>query len=115
VINFENFYSNFSGGGKCAVSKWTKNCRSKTSRTKMCQKIGFRAGLPDGLFSNQKSKFGYILEGHGMDNVFAFYYHLKYFMAIWYNLLQFGIVCGIFSQFWYVWTKKNLATLFQSC
>jgi hypothetical protein len=79
------------------------------------QKIGFRAGLPDGLFSNQKSKFGYILEGHGMDNVFAFYYHLKYFMAIWYNLLQFGIVCGIFSQFWYVWTKKNLATLFQSC
>jgi hypothetical protein len=40
---------------------------------------------------------------------------LKYCMAIWnYNLLQFGIVCGhlvYLFPFWYVWTKKNLATL----
>jgi hypothetical protein len=61
-----------------------------------------------------KPKFpnGFILEGLGMENVF--YDHLKYFMAIWCYLLQFGIVLwsfGIFFPFWYVWTKKNLATL----
>jgi hypothetical protein len=27
------------------------------------------AGLPDGIFSYQKSQFGYILEGLGMENV----------------------------------------------
>jgi hypothetical protein len=42
-------------------------------------------GLPDGLFLNQKSKFGYILEGLGMENV-IFYDHLEYFMAISYIL-----------------------------
>jgi hypothetical protein len=43
-------------------------------------------GLPDGLFSYlKKSKFGYILEGLGMENV-IFYDHLEYFMAISYIL-----------------------------
>jgi hypothetical protein len=37
--------------------------------------------LPDGLFSNQKSQFGYILEGLGMENV-VFYGHFGYFTAI---------------------------------
>jgi hypothetical protein len=35
---------------------------------------------------------------------------LEYFMAIWpvwYSLWSFGI----FFAFWYVWTKKNLATM----
>jgi hypothetical protein len=43
------------------------------------------------------------------------------FMTVWnilrpfcFNLWPFGIVCGhlVFFPFWYVWTKKNLATLF---
>jgi hypothetical protein len=34
------------------------------------------AGLPDGLFQNQKSQIGYILEGLGMENVGIFYNHL---------------------------------------
>jgi hypothetical protein len=34
------------------------------------------SGLPDGLFSNQKSQFWYILEGLGMGNVGIFYDHL---------------------------------------
>jgi hypothetical protein len=37
-----------------------------------------------------------------MVNVGIFYDHLEYFMAIWYNLWLFGIVCGhllYFSQF----------------
>jgi hypothetical protein len=29
------------------------------------------------------------------------------FMAVWYSLGSFGI----FFQYWYVWTKKNLATV----
>jgi hypothetical protein len=36
-------------------------------------------------------------------------------MAIWYNSRPFGVVCGplayVFFPFWYVSTKKNLATL----
>jgi hypothetical protein len=32
--------------------------------------------LPDGIFSNQKSQFGYILEGLGIENA-------GIFMAIW--------------------------------
>jgi hypothetical protein len=53
----------------------------------------FKTGLPDGLFSSQKSRLGDILEGLGMGNV-LFYDHLEYFTVIWYNLWQFGIVCG---------------------
>jgi hypothetical protein len=37
-----------------------------------------------------------------MENVVIFYDHLEYFMAIWHNVWQFGIVCGrlvYFSQF----------------
>jgi phosphotransferase system glucose/maltose/N-acetylglucosamine-specific IIC component len=53
------------------------------------------------------------LEGLGFENVVIFYDHLEYFTAIWYNLWPFGIFCGylVFFTFWYVWTKKNLATL----
>jgi hypothetical protein len=40
------------------------------------------AGLPDGLFSNQKSKSGQILEGFRWENVDILYCHLKYFMNI---------------------------------
>jgi hypothetical protein len=34
-----------------------------------------------------------------MVNVGIFYDHLEYFMAIWYNLWPFGIVCGIWNIF----------------
>jgi hypothetical protein len=48
--------------------------------------------MPDGLFSNQKSQYGYILEGLAIENGGIFYVHLvyilyghwKYFMAVWY-------------------------------
>jgi hypothetical protein len=46
------------------------------------------AGLPDGLFSNQKYQFGYMLEGLGMENVSIFYDHSEYLTAIWYNLCR---------------------------
>jgi hypothetical protein len=34
--------------------------------------------LPDGIFSKQKSQFGSILEGLGMENVGIYYGHLGY-------------------------------------
>jgi hypothetical protein len=34
--------------------------------------INVASGLPDGLFSNQKSQLGYILEGLGIENVGIF-------------------------------------------
>jgi hypothetical protein len=43
------------------------------------------AGLPDDLFSSQKSKFGHILEGLGMKN-FAVVH------VIWNILCLFGII-----------------------
>jgi hypothetical protein len=36
-------------------------------------------GLPDGLFSNQKSQFGKILDGLRLENVDIFNGHLEYF------------------------------------
>jgi hypothetical protein len=74
-------------------------------------------GLPDGLFSNQKPQFGLILEGLGIKNVGIFYDHLEYVMAICYNLWRFDLVCHhlvYFLPFWYIWTKKNLATLLRT-
>jgi hypothetical protein len=53
-----------------------------------------QSGLPDGLFSHQKSQFESILEDLRMKNVCIFYDHLEYFTATWYNLWPFGhLVC----------------------
>jgi hypothetical protein len=42
----------------------------------------FTTGLPDGLFSSQKSQFGKYLQGLRLENVDIFYGHLEYFMDI---------------------------------
>jgi hypothetical protein len=66
-------------------------------------------GLPDGLFSNQKSQFGVILVGLAIENLGIFYEHLVYFTAILTILWPFGIFCGHlvnFSPFWYVVPRK---------
>jgi hypothetical protein len=42
--------------------------------------------LPDGLFSNQKSRFWFNWEGLEIENVVILYDHLEYLSAIWYNL-----------------------------
>jgi hypothetical protein len=75
---------------------------------------GPKPGLPDGLFSNPKSQFWYILEGLAMGNLGIFYDHSVYFSAIgnilwpiWYILWSFGI---FFPDLVFC-TKKNLATL----
>jgi hypothetical protein len=60
------------------------------------------SGLPDGFFSNQKSKFGQILESLGI-----LYGHLGYFMTIWCLLCSFGTFFPGFG----IMNRKNLATL----
>jgi hypothetical protein len=54
--------------------------------------------LPDGIFSNQKSQFGQILEGFGKERVGIFFGHIKNTMDIWYILLLFGNLVAI----WYI-------------
>jgi hypothetical protein len=59
--------------------------------------VWFRPGLPDGIFSNQKSQFGKILgrscNGRCWYIVWPFGQfsgHLVYYMSIWYILWSFG-------------------------
>jgi hypothetical protein len=65
--------------------------------------------MPVDLFSNQKSKFGKILEGLAMEDIGIFYGHLVHFSVFCYILLTFGIVRGkmvYFSPFWYFVSRK---------
>jgi hypothetical protein len=55
--------------------------------------------LPDGLFSNQKSQFGQILEGLAKEKLCLFYDHLVYLNAIENILCPFGIFCGSLVYF----------------
>jgi hypothetical protein len=55
-------------------------------------------GLQDGTVSNQKSLFGYILEGLGMEKVGILFGHLKYITAIYYILWPFGNLVAV----WYI-------------
>jgi hypothetical protein len=61
----------------------------------------FCARLPDAIFSNQKSQFGYILERSAMKDVDKFYRHMVNFTAISYNLWQniFLVILVHFFQF----------------
>jgi hypothetical protein len=51
------------------------------------------AGLPDGLFSNQKSQFGNTFQGIRLENVEIFYGRLEHFMNIRDILPTFGTFC----------------------
>jgi hypothetical protein len=63
-----------------------------------------RSGLPDGLFSNQKYKFGKILEGFIMEHAGIFYAHSEHFTVIWYILWPFGNVVLI----WYIFPRFGI-------
>jgi hypothetical protein len=81
-------------------------------------------GLPDGIFSKPKSRFGQILEGLELENVGIFYGHiirpfvlfhghLVYFMAIWYilwPLVNLVAICMVyFPPFWHIVSKKSVS------
>jgi hypothetical protein len=50
------------------------------------------AGLPDGLFSDQKSQFEYILEVFRLENVDIFWVHLEYLTDVWDILRHFVLI-----------------------
>jgi hypothetical protein len=64
--------------------------------------------LPDGLFSNQKSKLGYILEGLALEDVGIFWSTLLSFVT--YILRTFGIIRGNLvysSRFVFLYQEKS--------
>jgi hypothetical protein len=64
--------------------------------------------VANGIFSNQNSRFGKILEGLATEDVGIFYGHLVYFVVIvviWNILWSFGVFCGhlvYFGAIWYI-------------
>jgi hypothetical protein len=60
--------------------------------------------LPDGLFSYQKSQFGFILEGLRMGNVCLFYNHLNILrpLGVFYCCLVQFVVIWYILPVWYV-------------
>jgi hypothetical protein len=58
-----------------------------------------QAGLPDGMVSDQISKFLHILEDLGMKKVGIFYGNLEFITAIWYILRTFGNLVAILVYF----------------
>jgi hypothetical protein len=110
----------------CCSSKKLKRGRGKKASRKKEDEIfvaqlfrhfGVFSGLPDGLFSNQKSKFGSILEGLAMEDYGILYGLFVHFTVFCYILSTFGIVRSNlvhFFPFLVFCTKKNLAALFFS-
>jgi hypothetical protein len=66
-----------------------------------------RPGLPDGLFTNQKSHFGSILEGFAMEDISALYGHSVYFTAIWYIFVAFMVIWYIFPRFGMLYQNES--------
>jgi hypothetical protein len=63
--------------------------------------------LPDGIFLDQNFRFGYILEGLGVENFSIFCSHLVNCIAIWYILCSFGIFWCIFPRFGIFYQEKS--------
>jgi hypothetical protein len=68
-------------------------------RSVISAKNEFTAGMPDGLFPNQKSQFRCILEVLAMEDVSTCYYLVAYFTTIWYILWPLGIFYGPLVHF----------------
>jgi hypothetical protein len=72
-------------GWKCNIEKGGRQGISVKATSAGSKYISFMtlwAGLPDGFFSKQKSKFGQILEGLRWRNVDIVFGHLEYFTDI---------------------------------
>jgi hypothetical protein len=84
-----------------------------------------QSGLPGGLFPDQKSQFGKLLEGLRWEYVDIFYGLLEYFIGIWDILWPFGTFCVPlvhFFRFWHhvprtIWQPSCQLSwrLFESC
>jgi hypothetical protein len=71
---------------------WQPFAESTNLLLAISRENGTRAGLPDGIFSNKKSRSEIILHGLAMEDAGLFYGHSAYFMVIWYIFHHFGIL-----------------------
>jgi hypothetical protein len=72
------FFKNVSGHPGCIV----QDAQLPRGQNFLQQQVAIGAGLPDVVFSNQKSQSGLILEDLGMENVAIFIWNI--FASIWY-------------------------------
>jgi hypothetical protein len=94
---------------------WTSTSKRSTNEENERVSHGYTGaylctGLPDGLFSNQKSRFGQNLEGLRWENVAIFYGHLEYFtdiLDVLRQLITFCVRLVHFFRFWYHAPRKN--------
>jgi hypothetical protein len=66
--------------------------------------------LPDGIFSNQKSQLGSILQGLEMENVGIFNGHLEYIKSMWYILWPLDnlvVIWYIFHHFGILYSEPS--------
>jgi hypothetical protein len=56
------------------------------------------------VFSNQKSEFGYILEGLGMEKVSIFFGYFEFITAVWYIFWPLGNLVAI----WYLFLRFGI-------
>jgi hypothetical protein len=79
-------------------------CRSRSA--KICAKMSSRVAKWF-IFLNQKSQFGYILEGRRLENVDIFYGHFEYFTDIREILRWFGAFCDHLVPFGIMYQEKS--------
>jgi hypothetical protein len=89
--------------------QYPKKCFDERLRFYMLDTaVPYRPGMPDGLYSKQKSQFA--SEGIILENVDIFYGHLEYFTEIWDILRKFGIFyenVGYFMVILYILCSFN--------
>jgi hypothetical protein len=79
------------------LGDFLKNSSGHTAPVQVRNRLLPDPGLPDGLFSNQKSKFGGILAGLAMEDVGIFYGHLVHFMDFCFILWSYVILLWTFD------------------
>jgi hypothetical protein len=62
--------------------KWSETNSESAHGSLSFLHLPLDAGLPDGIFSNQKFLFGYIFGGHAMEDIGIFYGPLGLFTVI---------------------------------
>jgi hypothetical protein len=82
--------------GADVVAQRLPRCLELPRELNKTKRKTFVTGLPDDIFSNKKSYFGYISEGLAVEDVEIFYGRLAYFVEIWHISWLFGI----FFPFW---------------
>jgi hypothetical protein len=63
--------------------------------------------LPDGIFPQQNTQYGYILEGLGIENVGIFVTIHGHWVILWMDIGKFCSHLVYISRFWYIVPKQS--------